>query len=302
MIPDNKNGICLNSASFELKKALNNLNRIPGANEIFAGSLGDKKNNPVPILKQTRGRQSKMQINQMISSRLWLAPIRVAVVACISLIFLSWISGHCYAQEGTDEIATNLKALEDNDVTTRRNAITELFKIGEPAVVPLIGALKHENIYVRSSAAKALAKIRDERAIKPLIEALQDSERGIAADAAEALANIHAPQAVEPLIATMKNENVDIRAWAAKALGRFGDPKAVEPLISALKTDESSHVKEWAAESLGRLKDSRAKEPLLAASKDKDAAVAKAASKALAQGFGITSGEPTAKPESNTAK
>jgi len=51
---------------------------------------------------------------------------------------------------------------------------SELPKLGEPAVEPLIQALKDEDRRVQLGAAKALGEIGDERAVEPLIQTLKD--------------------------------------------------------------------------------------------------------------------------------
>ena len=76
----------------------------------------------------------------------------------------------------------------------------EAVKLGEPAVEPLINALKDEDSGVRWKAAEALEEIGDERAVEPLINALKDEDSGVREGAAEALGEIGDERAVEPLI------------------------------------------------------------------------------------------------------
>jgi HEAT repeat protein len=54
--------------------------------------------------------------------------------------------------------------------------ITNLGKIGAPAVAPLIEALNHENREVRWRAAHVLRFINEPIPIEPLIDALQDED------------------------------------------------------------------------------------------------------------------------------
>ena len=63
-------------------------------------------------------------------------------------------------------------------------------KIGEPAVEPLIEALKDKDQDVRWEAALALGNIGDERAVEPLIEALKDEDEDVREAAGEALEKI----------------------------------------------------------------------------------------------------------------
>lgn len=118
-----------------------------------------------------------------------------------------------------------------------RNAVDTLRKIGEPAVEPLIRALKHKDVYVRENAAKALGMIRDERAVEPLIRVvLEDVDWEDRRMAAKALVKIGKPS-VELLIPALKDWDKDVREIAAEALGEIGDKRAVQPLIHALKDD-----------------------------------------------------------------
>ena len=52
---------------------------------------------------------------------------------------------------------------------------------------PLLEALVHEDMWIRSGAALALGNIGDQRAVEPLIEALDDKEDWVSGRAAEAL-------------------------------------------------------------------------------------------------------------------
>jgi HEAT repeat protein len=146
--------------------------------------------------------------------------------------------------------------------------------IGEPAVIPLIHALKDEDRYLRYGAADSLGKIGDERAIKPLITALKDKDSYIRLEAAGALDKIGwkfkggqdnayyliaktkwikvskmGKFAVVPLIQTLKYGELDLRLRAAKALGEIGDERALEPLKQSLN-DEDEDVRKKVSEVL----------------------------------------------------
>ena len=168
-------------------------------------------------------------------------------------------------------------ALKDEDSDVREEAARVLGEIGEPAVEPLIHVLKDENSDVRVSAAEALGKI-GEPAVKPLIIALKDEDSDVREEAARVLGEIGEP-AVEPLIHVLKDEDSDVRVSAAEALGKIGEP-AVEPLIQALK-DEGSDIRRGAAEALGKIEDERAVDPLIYVLKDKNEAVRRKAAEAL---------------------
>jgi len=69
-------------------------------------------------------------------------------------------------------------------------AIESLRKIGEPAVEPLIKALKNKDTLIRSGAVRALGEIRDKRAIEPLTEALKYGDMFVRSAAVGALEKI----------------------------------------------------------------------------------------------------------------
>jgi len=142
------------------------------------------------------------------------------------------------------------------DVFRRDSAIESLVEIGEPAVEPLIQALKDEDSFVREGAAEALGKIGDKRAVEPLIHALNDEDWQVRWEAAEALDEL----GYEPKNDTEKAYYLIARKnW--DELVKMGEP-AVEPLIQALK-DEDIFVREAAVEALGKIGDKRAVEPLI---------------------------------------
>jgi HEAT repeat protein len=168
--------------------------------------------------------------------------------------------------------------------------------IGEPAVEPLLAALKDKDAAVRRGAAMTLGKIPDPRAVEPLLAALKDMDGRVRLEAEGALGKIKDPRAVEPLIADLKDENASVRRAARRVLGEIGEP-AVGPLVTALKDrgvrseafytlvaigepavellltalkDDDGEVREAAAMALQYIPDPRSVGPLIDALKDKD--------------------------------
>ena len=114
---------------------------------------------------------------------------------------------------GAEAVEPLIKALEDRDVD--QSAADALWKIGKPAVEPLIGVLvgfstvSVDDRRVRGHATKSLGKIGDERAVEPLITVLE-------AELYEKLGH--------------HNANYE----AVVALGNIGDMRAVKPLTKIL--------------------------------------------------------------------
>jgi HEAT repeat protein len=139
--------------------------------------------------------------------------------------------------------------------------------IGQPALGPLIKALRDKNSNIREKAAETLGRIGDRRAVEPLIKALGDENLNVREKAAEALGYMGDSRAVEPLIiVALKDEDWWVRNKAAEALVNIGKP-AVEPLSAVL---EAGYATKEAAEALAnigaRIGDSRAIRALFAAS------------------------------------
>jgi HEAT repeat protein len=152
------------------------------------------------------------------------------------------------------------------DRAAQSNAVQALTKIGEPAVVSLVAALKDADRFVRWNAADVLGRIKDTRAVEPLIASFKDADAGVRYTAALALSEIGDPRGVEPLISALKAQ----KEWSyvPKALAKMGQV-AVEPLIATLKFNHPT-VRKTAADVLGDIKDARAVGPLIAALKDKE--------------------------------
>lgn len=161
------------------------------------------------------------------------------------LLFLTPLFIGCTHNDNVD-VDVLIQRMNSEDQATRILAKNALVELGEPAVEPLIDALKdeYEDQTIREMAALALAEIGNERAIIPLIAALKmtffDPELGFRYPIVNALVEF-GETAVEPLINALKDRNADqdIRFRAAMALAKIGDSRAVEPLIDALEDNDS---------------------------------------------------------------
>lgn len=139
-----------------------------------------------------------------------------------------------------DDIEDLIRTLGYESV--RKRAVKELVRIGEPAVLPLIDALKAGNPNLtRQGAAMALGEIRDVRAIEPLVEVLMKDELSIREAAVDAVAKIGEP-AVRRLIKALKDGDEYTRYWVAGALVDIGAP-AVGPLVEESRKAGNEHLR-----------------------------------------------------------
>jgi HEAT repeat protein len=179
-----------------------------------------------------------------------------------------------------DLLGTRLKK---GDRRVRYAAISGLGIIGDPAVKPLIAALKDPDRRVRRGAAWALGEIRAVRAVEPLIATMKDGSPEVRKDVAWALGEIGDSRAVEPLIRALSDSDDQVHWNAEGALAKMGEP-AVKPLIAALKNPDGG-VRQGAAWALGEVSDVRAVEPLIGMLRDDNEEVRVNAAWALRQIF-----------------
>ncbi|HEY3362704.1 MAG TPA: HEAT repeat domain-containing protein [Methanosarcina sp.] len=156
------------------------------------------------------------------------------------LILLSSICSGCLGQDPLEARAEKLVgSLGDENKDIAYASTYALIDIGEPAVAPLIEALKDENPQVRSFAALALGEIRDKKAVEPLIEILNDLSPEVRMNAAYSLGEIGDVKAVEPLLKLLKDENGEVVRFTVIALGLLKDPRATEPICEVTDRDDA---------------------------------------------------------------
>lgn len=171
----------------------------------------------------------------------------------------------------TDEdqdIADMINALNGRPWKTRRQASDTLIKLGKPAVLPLMAAIRQNTftVFTLPEAIRALGGIGDEQAVDLLIEELENRNVHAAQEAIEGLGHIGSPRAIQPLIDVLRHDWDDretITTWqkAATALAAIGEP-SLPALLTAL-LDEDDNVRQGVVEALVMLRDPRAVDPLI---------------------------------------
>jgi len=152
--------------------------------------------------------------------------------------------------------------VERLDQASGYGVVQTLVKLGQPAVEPLITALRDPRPLVRMHAAEALGQMQDTRAVEPLIAALKDSQDSLRTSAARALGQLGDVHAVEPLIGVLRDPQRIVRTAAIEALGHLGDVRAVEPLMHLAwdgydETDRANEIDANAILALGKIGDER---------------------------------------------
>jgi HEAT repeat protein len=171
-----------------------------------------------------------------------------------------WKAAEALSKLGSPAVPALIGALRHDDDDVRWKAAIALGEIGDPqAIEPLILLLCDEDRFVKSHAALALGSI-GEPAINPLLRALREGDGNLRWGAAIALGKIRDPRAIEPLIRALADKYENVRAESASSLAAMGKP-ALGPLLRFLKFSEGPERLEVVT-ALGELHDTDAIQPL----------------------------------------
>jgi HEAT repeat protein len=128
-----------------------------------------------------------------------------------------------------------------------------LTKLGELAVPALMSSLRDD--YIANFAIHAIMGI-GEPALLPLIDALKDTDSGVRSWVVIALSALSDRRTVEPLIDILKDEDTSVRQFAAEALGKIGDERSIPALRWLQQHDSYIQVKNAATEAIARIEGS----------------------------------------------
>lgn len=153
----------------------------------------------------------------------------------------------------------------------------------ERADAALTRGLKGEDLFVRASAAYALARLGKKAGEDTLRKIMRDQAKETSAGvlAAYYMVKLDDSAGFDYLFVVLKMKESPLRAKAALALGKAGNLRAVLPLIECLKDSEDADLRLLAARGLGQLGGTRAVLALNRAKDDRDSAVRAAARMAL---------------------
>ncbi|BBB48019.1 HEAT repeat domain-containing protein [Pelolinea submarina] len=160
-----------------------------------------------------------------------------------------------------------------NENTDRAILIAPILALigDERAIEPLIELLEDENISTRREATIALGKTGDKRAVDPLIAVLEDEDSNVSLNAANALLEIIDENSIDRLFAMLESKNSYTRQYTAELLGYLGNSQAIEPLKNA-RDKEPYASKEVYTQSIKRIGEAidQTLEPLLSIFNDED--------------------------------
>ena len=212
-------------------------------------------------------------------------------------------------EEAKREVPEFIAAWRKDNQGIHECATKVLARIGKPALVPLIAAIRDKDLRVHKGASEMIGKIdpdwpRSEAALQQVpefIAALRDRNEHVREHAAEFLEKVSPdwPQSeaantqVSKYIAALRDYDRSVRLAAADALRkiRIRDPESIEALAAVVKVGLLSDVEGAVIQALVNAGEA-ALEPLIAALQDQDGRVRFVAARALGQIEGVGTIEP----------
>ncbi len=154
-----------------------------------------------------------------------------------------WQAAHEIGCIGRPAIPPLIDALEQPDTCIYDGALAALAQMGELPINPLLTTLVRGRKNLRRGIGEALIRIGTPATLY-LVEAIKDVAKPIKAAIIAILGEIGAQDAVDALIEMATHEEAWIRINTAIALGQIGDERAVPVLIELLSDGEEPFFKE----------------------------------------------------------
>lgn len=178
-----------------------------------------------------------------------------------------------------DNLSLAIRSGKTPSWQTPRAAARWLAALGVPSSLePLVAALNHPDIQVRTEAAQALGMFGDRAAIEPLITLLADPNPSVKEATIEALKTLGIN--ADAITTRLNSTDWRVRADAANLAGRMQIKEVVPLLIANVESGEISARLE-SINALAKLKDNRATKALIAVLEDENAAIRATAAVAL---------------------
>ncbi|MFM8980057.1 MAG: HEAT repeat domain-containing protein [Planctomycetia bacterium] len=125
--------------------------------------------------------------------------------------------------EGTEAMRASARQaiadFERPEGTAAMDASARLARLGEPAVPPLLEALRmHPSARTRGMSAYTLGFLRDRRALEPLAQTLADRDRPVQLEAATALLRLGDDRGLVRLVDALEDRDAAVRSRAIGVL------------------------------------------------------------------------------------
>ena len=137
---------------------------------------------------------------------------------------------------GAASVGELIAGLVDPSWTVRRAVVAGLAALGDDAIGPLCGWLRHERSSERaiSAAVDALSASMGASATPAVLALLGDPRPAVASDAAQILGRRAAVEAAPALVGLLEHPDDNVAVSAIEALGAIGGPGAIDALIAVL--------------------------------------------------------------------
>ncbi len=174
--------------------------------------------------------------------------------------------------------------LSDEQLATKHVAAlnwSKALSIGDPALLPLISAMKFNNHHSVAAAVDSLGELGNQEAAVPLIDTLRSNVTFVKCKCLNALGRIGGSRALLALIDALNDQNESIKTAAAEAAEQILQ-SSLQPLIELITTQDPQ-IKRKSIHAAGRMKEPGVMKFILAALDDPDSNVRKTALQAHKQ-------------------
>ena len=144
------------------------------------------------------------------------------------------------------DIAKLIERLSDPNPRTRYETVSKISRYGEPAIPQLVGALKHSDPDIRTTAAFGLGMMKDPRAYDALAAALGDPSEQVRFEAATALVRNRDGRGLSLLVNGLESEDPRVRMQCIRILKKnTGETFDYKP--DGRPEDRAAAVARWRA-------------------------------------------------------
>ena len=165
-----------------------------------------------------------------------------------------------------------IASLDETDPSFLADVEYSLYKIGKPAINPLLAVLKGNNTQRKIGAIRVLARLKAQEAVEPLLSIAQNKgeDVDVRSQAVFSLGQFPSQGVKDFLLSLLKDdkEKKDVRMSALRALEAMKGEYPPEVVEMALEQDMDYFLREALIFSLARKKNESIKEKLLAIVKD----------------------------------